>query len=116
MRLLHTTEPRFESFVHNGSAYPKYAIISHRWGKDEITHDEMEYLLLDESDRARVLTPRLLRVDTKTQSQGYSKVIKAREIAAAAGYRWIWIDTCCINTESSSELSEAINSMFKWYQ
>jgi hypothetical protein len=26
-----------------------------------------------------------------------------------------WIDTCCIDKTSSAELSEAINSMFKWY-
>jgi hypothetical protein len=26
-----------------------------------------------------------------------------------------WIDTCCIDKSSSAELSEAINSMFKWY-
>ncbi|KAM0230130.1 hypothetical protein ACHAPO_009497 [Fusarium lateritium] len=28
----------------------------------------------------------------------------------------VWIDTCCIDKTSSAELSEAINSMFKWYQ
>lgn len=28
---------------------------------------------------------------------------------------WVWIDTCCIDKTSSSELSEAINSMFRWY-
>lgn len=27
-----------------------------------------------------------------------------------------WIDSCCIDKTSSAELSEAINSMFKWYQ
>jgi hypothetical protein len=27
-----------------------------------------------------------------------------------------WIDTCCINKTSSAELSEAINSMFGWYE
>ncbi len=26
-----------------------------------------------------------------------------------------WIDTCCIDKSSSAELSEAINSMFRWY-
>lgn len=26
---------------------------------------------------------------------------------------WIWIDTCCINQDSSHEVSEAIDSMFK---
>ncbi|KAM7207801.1 hypothetical protein V8F20_001843 [Naviculisporaceae sp. PSN 640] len=28
---------------------------------------------------------------------------------------YVWIDTCCINKESSAELSEAINSMYMWY-
>jgi hypothetical protein len=29
---------------------------------------------------------------------------------------WIWIDTCCIDKHSSTELVEAVNSMFKWYK
>ena len=29
---------------------------------------------------------------------------------------WVWIDTCCIDKKSSAELSEAINSMFRWYE
>ncbi|RSM12536.1 hypothetical protein CEP52_002360 [Fusarium oligoseptatum] len=28
---------------------------------------------------------------------------------------YLWVDTCCIDKSSSAELSEAINSMFKWY-
>ena len=31
-------------------------------------------------------------------------------------YNWIWIDTCCVDKTSSAELSEAINSMYAWYQ
>lgn len=31
------------------------------------------------------------------------------------GYEWAWADTCCINKTSSSELTEAINSMFQYY-
>ena len=43
---------------------------------------------------------------------------KIREACAAAlrlGYRLLWIDSCCIDKQSSAELSEAINSMFQWY-
>ena len=36
-------------------------------------------------------------------------------MAERDGFAWVWIDTCCINKESSTELSEAINSMFAWY-
>ena len=28
---------------------------------------------------------------------------------------WIWIDTCCIDKDSSAEVSEPINSMCSWY-
>ncbi|KAI5923748.1 HET-domain-containing protein [Camillea tinctor] len=29
---------------------------------------------------------------------------------------YIWVDTCCIDKKDPTELSEAINSMFRWYQ
>ncbi len=32
------------------------------------------------------------------------------------GYDYLWADTVCIDKSSSAELSEAINSMFKWYR
>ncbi|PIL25336.1 hypothetical protein GSI_13225 [Ganoderma sinense ZZ0214-1] len=44
------------------------------------------------------------------------KVRRACEVARRDGYRYIWIDSCCINKESSAELSEAINSMYNWYR
>jgi hypothetical protein len=31
------------------------------------------------------------------------------------GLEYFWIDTCCINKTNQSELSQAINSMFRWY-
>lgn len=37
-------------------------------------------------------------------------------MAKRDGYKYIWIDTCCIDKSSSAELSESINSMFKWYE
>jgi hypothetical protein len=47
---------------------------------------------------------------------GYAKVKGTCELAAKQGYEWAWIDTCCIDKSSSAESSEAINSMFRWYQ
>ncbi|PIL28754.1 hypothetical protein GSI_08798 [Ganoderma sinense ZZ0214-1] len=44
------------------------------------------------------------------------KIRKACEIARRDGYRYIWVDSSCIDKTSSSELSEAINSMFNWYR
>ena len=43
------------------------------------------------------------------------KVRRACQTARAHGYRYIWIDSCCIDKTSSSELTEAINSMFNYY-
>ncbi|KAK4183098.1 hypothetical protein QBC35DRAFT_518450 [Podospora australis] len=36
--------------------------------------------------------------------------------AASHGFTYVWIDTCCIDKTSSAELSEAIDSMYRWYQ
>ncbi|RTE81324.1 hypothetical protein BHE90_004136 [Fusarium euwallaceae] len=48
--------------------------------------------------------------------KGYEKVRRSCALAFSEGFEYIWIDTCCIDKSSSAELSEAINSMFKWYQ
>lgn len=50
------------------------------------------------------------------QMKGYTKIQATCEIALKQGIRYAWIDTCCIDKSSSAELSEAINSMFAWYE
>ncbi|KIK23723.1 hypothetical protein PISMIDRAFT_100002, partial [Pisolithus microcarpus 441] len=47
---------------------------------------------------------------------GYQKIIESCRQAKQDGYKWLWVDTCCIDKRSSAELSEAINSMYRWYQ
>ena len=47
---------------------------------------------------------------------GYTKVKRCCELAKAQGLNYVWIDTCCIDKSSSTELSEAINSMFDYYK
>lgn len=44
------------------------------------------------------------------------KIRNACAAARAAGYQFLWMDACCIDRSSSSELSEAINSMYEWYE
>ena len=52
-----------------------------------------------------------------TADSGLSeKIRRACQLARRDGYRYIWIDSACIDKTSSSELSEAINSMYKWYR
>lgn len=45
--------------------------------------------------------------------KGLAKILAGCAIAKSDGYSYIWIDYCCIDKSSSSELSEAINSMFE---
>jgi hypothetical protein len=46
---------------------------------------------------------------------GFKKITAACEQAKKDGYSYLWVDTNCIDKSSSAELTEAINSMFAWY-
>lgn len=48
--------------------------------------------------------------------KGWSKLQGCCHEADRFGLHHVWIDTCCIDKSNSSELSEAINSMFAWYR
>ena len=50
------------------------------------------------------------------RKSGYKKLEACCAQAKRDGYEYVWIDTCCIDKSSSAELSEAINSMYRWYQ
>lgn len=101
MRLLSTLgeTPTLGSFV-SEQGRPEYAILSHTWMADE---DEVTFADLSLLVQAQ-------------QKPGWAKLQQARRLASEHGYLWIWIDTCCIDKSSSAELSEAINSMFRWYR
>lgn len=95
MRLLHTIKLCFEEFFE--SSIPVYAILSHRWEEAEVSFQDFEQ-------------------DKKKQGAGYLKILNCCALAKSQGYEWVWIDTCCIDKKSSAELSEAINSMYRWYK
>ena len=96
MRLINTTTFKLEEFIDND--VPPYAILSHTWAKEEASFQEMQSC--DEIVRKK---------------EGYNKIKQCCEIAKSDGFNHAWIDTCCIDKTSSSELSEAINSMYRWY-
>jgi hypothetical protein len=50
------------------------------------------------------------------QKEGYAKIEGCCQQAIKDQLLWVWVDTCCIDKTSSAELSEAINSMFRWYE
>ncbi|KAF2489671.1 hypothetical protein BU16DRAFT_585902 [Lophium mytilinum] len=47
--------------------------------------------------------------------RGFAKIKGFCDLASASNCRYGWVDTCCINKGNSSELTEAINSMYLWY-
>ena len=95
MHLINTSTIALEYFI--GKVVPKYAILSHTWGEEEITFQDMA-----DTDKIR-------------NRRGYIKILDTCHLARQDGWKYVWIDTCCINKESSAELSEAINSMYAWY-
>jgi hypothetical protein len=52
----------------------------------------------------------------KPRHKGYKKIEFTCKQAAKDGVEYVWVDTCCIDKSSSAELSESINSMYRWYQ
>lgn len=51
-----------------------------------------------------------------SEKKGFQKIEYCCQQAASDGLEWVWIDTCCIDKASSAELTESINSMFRWYR
>ena len=83
----------------NDDNIPRYAILSHTWGEDgeEVTFKDF------------------LEGNAKNKAS-YKKIEFCRKQAIRDGLQHFWVDTCCIDKSSSAELTEAINSMFRWYQ
>lgn len=74
-----------------------YAILSHTWGPEEVGFQSF----VDGTGKTKL---------------GYHKIQFCGDQAWHHGLRFFWIDTCCINKADNTELQEAINCMFRWYQ
>lgn len=117
MWLINTTTLELHDFI-DANVAPPYAILSHCWGKDEVSFKDF-------------------RKKRNCIGSGYEKIVNCCRYAREHGYdgkslEWAWVDTwydccairlvialighSCIDKRSSAELSEAINSMFAWYQ
>jgi hypothetical protein len=98
MRLLEVSnngQINLREFPHD--KLPRYAILSHTWGDEEVTFRD----LIDGTGRNKI---------------GYQKIEFCRDQAIRDGLQYFWIDTCCIDKSSSTELQTSINYMFRWYQ
>ncbi|EJF59833.1 HET-domain-containing protein, partial [Dichomitus squalens LYAD-421 SS1] len=101
IRLLDT---RTGHFVEKDPKHTEYAILSHRWNDVEQSHQGLRGIQRSYDARGRLYFSRLP-----------VSIREACRVAREAGYRYLWIDSCCIDKTSSSELTESINSMFLWY-
>jgi hypothetical protein len=99
MHLLQYNDSGEFSLAEEFDEIPRYAILSHTWGPDaeEVTFKD----LID---------------STGEEKAGYDKIRLCGEQAKRDGIQYFWVDTCCIDKSSSAELSESINSMFRWYR
>jgi hypothetical protein len=95
MRLIHAGTLEMKEFV---SEIPHYAILSHTWREEEVSYKDFQ------------------DVGNRSGNATFEKIRLTCNQALQDGLEYVWVDTCCIDKTSSSELSEAINSMFKWYQ
>ncbi|KAH7323864.1 heterokaryon incompatibility protein-domain-containing protein, partial [Rhexocercosporidium sp. MPI-PUGE-AT-0058] len=80
---------------------PAYAILSHTWGNEEVTYEDLN------KGKGKNKT---------VNKAGWRKIQFCAKQAAVDGLEYFWVDTCCIDKKSSSELTEAINSMYMWYE
>ncbi|CAK1363830.1 unnamed protein product [Cercospora beticola] len=79
--------------------HPPYAILSHTWGDEDAE-----------------LTFKDVQDGLGKSKAGFQKVIFCGQQAQKDDLLDFWVDSCCINRSDSSELSESIISMFRWYK
>jgi hypothetical protein len=98
MRLLKCETKLLEDFFDHNR--PRYAILSHTW-------DGVEVPFRDYYNPYR---------GTLYSAGANDKILQACAKARKDGFDYLWIDSTCIDKDSSAELTEAINSMYKWYE
>jgi hypothetical protein len=80
--------------------YFRYVMLSHRWQGREAMLSDLQDNLVHEPNPV----------------QGIAKLRSFCNTACDAGYRWAWVDTCCIDQTNNVEVQESVNSMFVWYR
>ncbi|KAH9924985.1 heterokaryon incompatibility protein-domain-containing protein, partial [Epithele typhae] len=118
MWLLSTTRAELKFFAGPENVPGGYAILSHVWLKDsqedtfqkvQTYAGESRFEVTSEAPTHAALLSRSPRDLVSPKVRGFLA------LAESDGYKWAWADTCCIDKTSSAELTEAINSMFRYY-
>jgi len=85
MRLINTSTIELRDF--SLSIIPPYAILSHTWGEEEVTFQDMS-------------------LPIRSSKRGFRKIEHTCKLAQEQGLEFAWVDTCCIDKSSSAELTE----------
>ena len=141
MWLLSTDRAELQFFASPEESAGGYAILSHVWGNasEEDTFQSVQALAKKCRDNAAHTDKDSTPENTPTPPPSSNSLSDGAEnpgrsngptnprdlispkirnfliVAESHGYYWAWADTCCIDKTSSAELTEAINSMFRYY-
>ncbi|KAK4898047.1 hypothetical protein LTR27_004432 [Elasticomyces elasticus] len=86
-------------------AMPKYAILSHRWEEEEVLFAHWK-----DVNHWRSVEP-------ESRPSGWRKLLSFCDVARDQhGLNYGWADTVAIDKSSSAESTQAINSMYRYYQ
>ena len=106
MRLINTKTYLIEKFDDPSNAPSSgYAILSHTWALKPHKELELEDIRTAGTDVAKA-----------NVVQREPKVRETCKLAQTSALSHAWIDTICIDQNSSSDKSEAINAMYRYYQ
>ena len=106
MRLINTKTYLIEKFDDPSNApCSGYAILSHTWTLEPHKELELEDIRTAGTDVAKA-----------NVVQRNPKVRETCKLAQTSALSHAWIDTICIDQNSSSDKSEAINAMYRYYQ
>jgi len=91
---------RMERIENAVEIYFRCVMLSHRWEENEpLLHDIKGKVVYD-----------------LNAVGGIAKLQSFCSTARDAGFRWAWVDTCCIDQTNNVEVQESVNSMFVWYR
>ncbi|KAJ8494957.1 hypothetical protein ONZ45_g13051 [Pleurotus djamor] len=76
----------------------RFAILSHTWGSDEMTHRDV------------------LSIPSSEVHKNNLKLDGLSLFAGDYDCPYVWMDSVCIDKSSSAELDESIRSMYTWYK
>ncbi|RDX40888.1 hypothetical protein OH76DRAFT_281039 [Lentinus brumalis] len=114
MWVLSTDRAELHFFASPEDIPDEYAILYHTWN-NKPEHGPPEQSFQDVWRIQKKCARRFTKKGQNPRNHVGEKIRRCCELAAKHDYKWVWIDTCCIDKTSSAELSEAINSMFNYY-